>query len=301
MSATDSSTILIAGGSGLIGSRLCRMLADKGYKVCILTRNKESKSRYPTFLWNPSKNEVDPAALQNATAVINLAGSGIADHRWTNSYKKEIIQSRLDATATLLNEIKNHPGVKSYIAASAIGIYGNRGKEILDENSLPGTGFLSSTTKQWESSSENCTVRRVLIRTGIVLTPKGGALPPLARPVKAMIAPVIGGDQYMSWIHVDDLCRIFISALENESWNGIYNAVVPNAVTHREFVTTLKKVLNPNAIIIPVPPALVKILLGEQSVIILDSANVKPSRAIATGFQFMFEDLTNALENLYAH
>lgn len=299
MSATHSDYILIAGGSGLIGSRLCRMLSEKGYKVCILTRNKKSKSRYPTFLWNPSKNEIDPAALQNATAVINLAGSGIADHRWTDSYKKEIIQSRLDATTTLLNEIKNHPGVKSYIAASAIGIYGNRGEEILDENSLPGTGFLSSTTTEWESSSENCTVRRVLIRTGIVLTPKGGALPPLARPVKAMVAPIIGGNQYMSWIHVDDLCRMYITALENESWNGIYNAVVPHAVKHREFVSTLKKVLNPNAITIPVPPAFIKLLLGEQSAIILDSANVKPSRPIAAGFKFMFEDLTNALKNLY--
>jgi uncharacterized protein (TIGR01777 family) len=299
MSETKSGYILIAGGTGLIGSRLCRMLSDKGYEVCILTRNKKSKSRYTTFAWNPSKNEIDPAAMQNASAVINLAGSGIADHRWTTSYKKEIIQSRLEATSTLLAEIKKHSGVKSYIAASAIGFYGNRGEELLDESSAPGTGFLSDTTKEWESSSDSCMIRRVLIRTGIVLTPNGGALPPLARPVKAMIAPVIGGNQYMSWIHIDDLCNMFISAIEDNNWNGIYNAVAPAAVTHREFVSTLKQVLNPNAIGINVPARFIKLLLGEQSAIILDSTNVKPARATTAGFNFRFNNLSDALKNLY--
>ena len=160
-------------------------------------------------------------------------------------------------------------------------------------------GFLPRTTKLWEAASERCLVRRVIIRTGIVLTTNGGALPPLARPVKAMIAPVIGGDQYMSWIHIDDLCGIYMDALENEIWQGVYNAVVPDPVLHRDFVGTLKKVLNPAAITINVPPAFIRFLLGELSHVILDSARVLPDHLVQQHFSYSYPYLEAALKNLY--
>lgn len=291
--------VLVAGGSGLIGSRLCNMLDAQGHEVRILSRSNKRKNKFTYYYWNPSKKEVDPKALTNVSAVINLAGAGIADHRWTDNYKKEILQSRLDAVATLLNAIQSNPQITVYAGASALGYYGNRGDELMDESSPAGETFLARTTRSWEAASDNCPVRKVLIRTGIVLTKKGGALPPLARPVKAMIAPVIDGKQYMSWIHIEDVCNMYIEAILNHSWSGVYNAVNPEAIRHGEFVNTLKKVLNPNAITIRVPPGFIRFLLGEQSALILDSTRVRPLRAMESGYKFHFSDLETALRNIY--
>ena len=299
MSVTREGHILIAGGSGLIGTRLSRLLADKGYDVRILTRGNKTKGRYKSYQWDPSMKKLDPESLRGAKAIINLAGSGIADHRWTRKYKQEILHSRLAAASTLMRAMDEHQDIKVYVAASAIGFYGNSGDDVLTENSPAGKGFLPETTEMWETASENCPVRRVVIRTGLVLTANGGALPPFARMVKAMIAPVIDGNQYMSWIHIDDLCGMYIEAIENEQWKGTYNAVTPEPLQQRDFISTLKSVMNPMAFTFPVPPAFIRFLLGEQSHLILDSARVIPEHAQAHNFQFRFLMLDDALKNLY--
>ena len=290
--------VVIAGGSGLIGKRLTKMLIDKGYTVRTLTRKKKNNAAN-VFEWNPAEGTIQKEAMLNGQYIINLAGAGIADHRWTTSYKQEILQSRLDATHTLLEAIKNTSGIKAYIGASATGYYGNRGDTVLDESSNPGQGFLSSTVIEWEKASEDCKVRRVLIRTGIVLTPNGGALPPLARPVRAFIAPVIGGEQYMSWIHINDVCNMYLHAIEDEKWEGCYNAVAPDPIRLKDMMQVLKKVINPLAITIKVPNSIIRLMLGEQEAIITDSTNVKPTRALQQGFKFEFTDITDTIKNLY--
>lgn len=300
MNITTGETVLIAGGTGLIGKRLCELLSNAGYQIKLLSRNNQQPSTYPVFVWDPSNKKIDLGAFNNVTHVVNLAGSGIADHRWTAKYKNEILQSRLDATATLLEGIKtNGTSVKSYIAASAIGFYGDRGEEVLNEASNAGKGFLAETVVEWEAAAMNSSVRTVWLRTGIVLTPKGGALPPMALPIKAFIAPIVGGNQYMSWIHLDDLCNMYLEAISNTTWNGIVNGVAPESIQHRAFISALKGVLNPHALTIAVPVVLIKLLLGEQSTLILNSARVQPSTALKKGFEFNFADISLALQHLY--
>lgn len=299
MNASNSGHVLVAGGTGLIGKRLCSLLTAKGYDVRILSRQKKAGGQFISYSWDPSKKKIDPAAMEGALAVINLAGAGIADHSWSVHYKKEIVQSRVDAAGIFMETLRDHAGVKCYMAASAIGYYGDRPGEILSEESRKGSGFLSDTTQQWELASENCPVRRVIVRTGIVLSKQGGALPPLARSVKAMLAPVIYGKQIMSWIHIDDLCNIYIDALENEKHSGIINAVAHSSCSHEEFILTLKRCLNPSAIRINVPQGFIKLLMGERSHLILDSADVKPAHLLTTGFHWKYDQLNEAINNLY--
>ena len=301
MSNEITGNVLIAGGTGLIGTRLCRFLLGSGWKVRILTRGKNYKGKIPFAEWDPSQHRIPPSAFDGITHVINLAGASIAGGRWTENYKEKILQSRLDATQTLKDAIRQFGNeVKAYVGASAVGYYGNRGDELLTENSSEGNGFLSSVVTAWEAAASGSVVRTVLMRNGLVLTANGGALPPMARPVKSFIAPVIDGNQFLSWIHIDDLCALYMEAMKNNSWSGVMNAVAPESLRYRDFMKILKKVLNPKALTVPVPVGLIKLILGEQSTLILDSTRVQPSVALKNGFQYKYADPETALRQIYA-
>lgn len=294
----EKHVVLIAGGSGLIGRRLTQLLTADGIEVRHLSRKINPKSSVPTYVWDPSEHSVDDAAFKDVTAVINLAGTPIAEKKWTAEVKKDILQSRLDSVHTLLDACKRHDSVKCIIGASAIGYYGDRNDELLTETAEAGKGFLADTVTAWEESYNGAAIRNVLLRTGIVLSRRGGALPPLAKPVEIGIAPVTG-NQYMSWMHIDDVCGMYIKALNDNNWKGVYNATAPSPVRGREFVKILQKILNPFSLRIPVPSFMLKLMLGEQSHLILDSANVSSTKAVEAGYVFKYTGASSAIKHLY--
>lgn len=302
-------TVLIAGGSGLIGSRLSQLLSEKGYSVRWLTRNPNQGSPYPAFSWDPDRGEMDMRALEGTDAVINLAGAGIAEGRWTAQRKALIISSRVNSTLLLAQKIGElpHPP-KVYLSGAAIGIYGDRGDEKLDESSRPGsTGFLAESCKQWEAAIEELSaklpIRTCFLRIGLVLSEKGGALPKIKLPFYLGQGAYFGhGRQWYSWVHIDDVCGMFMTALENERWSGVYNATAPEPVTNRVLTRMVGRVWFRFFIKIPIPvPAFVlKLVLGEMSETVLSSARVYPKRALEAGYTFGFPELEVGLRDLKA-
>ncbi len=293
--------VLLAGGSGMIGQRLTTLLQKAGYEVSWLSRKKTLPQQVSSFCWNPEKHEIDPTAFEGTFAIVSLAGSHIADGRWTEARKKNIVQSRILAAETLIKGLQSVPNqVQRFVSASAIGYYGNRGDALLSENVIAGNGFLSSVCSAWEDAYKKSPVTPITFRIGIVLSKTMGALPEMAAPLKFGICPVPGnGNQYISWIHLDDLCRMLLFAIENENVNGVYNAVAPTPATSRDFMFTLRKIFAPNAVAVPVPGFMLQLILGEKTALILDSTRASASEIMKAGFTFTFPDLTNALKNIY--
>jgi len=298
---TNSKTILIAGGSGLIGAKLSEVLTANGWQVSHLSRKENKNSKYKTFVWSPEKKYIDPNALVNVQAIVSLAGAGIADKPWTSSYKKLIVDSRADSALTLRNALLNNANqVEKIICASAVGIYGDRGEQVLSETDIKGEGFLAETTKIWEDAYSNFPIPVTTLRISNVLTTNGGALPKLAGPLKFGVAPILGsGKQYMSWIHIDDLCNLFSKAISDPSLVGTYNAASPNPINFKGFIGILRSVVNRFSIEVPVPEFMLKIILGEQHEIVLNSVRVSSTKIEKAGFKFKYEDLKKALSNLY--
>ncbi|MCB0610483.1 MAG: TIGR01777 family oxidoreductase [Lewinella sp.] len=296
-------TILIGGGSGLIGARLSEMLVEKGYEVLHLSRSVKGDERYPTYAWDPAKGEIPDEAIERADYAVNLAGAGIADGLWTKSRKKVIIDSRVDSTHTLINGFKRlgrQP--KAFVSAAAMGIYGDQGDAWVKEIDPPGEGFLSESCRAWETAIDQAFQagwRTAGIRIGMVLSADGGALPKIALPVRFFIGAYFGsGRQYYSWVHIDDLCRLFIHALENEAMNGFYNGVAPNPVTGREMVRQIAQALSRPALMLPIPAFLLRLVLGEMADTVLFSTRVSAEKTLQTGFDFTFSTLDSALRNL---
>lgn len=293
--------ILIAGGTGLLGSRLIELLDKDKYSISILSRNKKTSSVIRYFQWNLDKALIDEDAVE-AEIIINLTGAGIADKRWTKERKKILIDSRVESARLLhsaLLKTKHRPEL--YISASAIGIYGNRAEEKLYESSEPGLGFMAECCRAWEdSAAENFDLcdRWIINRVGIVLSTLGGALPKILMTDFLGIFNYFGqGNQYYSWIHIDDLCRIFIHQIENKSSHGIYNAVSPSPVTNRSFTNKIKDVLK-GSLVFPVPVFGLRLLLGEMADVVLNSNRVYPSRLNQDEFRFEFETLEKAVRDL---
>ncbi|HEY8935827.1 MAG TPA: TIGR01777 family oxidoreductase, partial [Cyclobacteriaceae bacterium] len=228
--------ILITGASGLIGTRLTEMLLAKGYSVAHLGRSKKEDG-VKSFVWNVDKQVIQPGALKGITAVIHLAGAGVAEKRWTKDRKQEILESRAKSTALLYDELKKgHHNVTTFISASAIGYYGfENDTKIFHEDDEPGKDFLAQVTRQWEdevNKINNLGIRVVKIRVGVVLSEKGGALKEMSTPIRMYAGSPLGtGKQMMSWIHLDDLCSIFIKMIEDEQHSGAFNAVAPHPVS----------------------------------------------------------------------
>ncbi|PRY16445.1 hypothetical protein CLV24_101291 [Pontibacter ummariensis] len=299
-----SSKILITGGSGLIGMRLSEMLIDQGYEVAHLSRNPDKVSTYKTFKWDVKEGSIDENAITYADYVINLAGASVAEEKWTDERKKEIINSRVETASLLYRSLKdaNHH-VKGFISASAIGIYGDSGDQLMSEESTYADDFLAEVCKAWEAAVwqvHDLNIRTVIFRLGIVLSDKGGALPQMAKPVKMMAgAPLGSGKQYMSWIHIDDVCRLFVKAIEDPQFEGVYNAVSPHPVTNKEFTRELAEAMKRPLVLPKVPAFAINWMMGEMSEVILASQRVSANKLIHTGFTFEYNYLEEALESFY--
>lgn len=297
-----SKKILITGPSGLIGTRLTELLLQKGYQVWHLSRTK--KKGIPSFTWDVEKGIMDTKALEGVDAIVHLAGAGVADKRWTESRKKEILESRTKSSVLLYKTLAgaNH-SVKSVISASAIGYYGfGFGEEVFKEDSRSGNDYLAQVTKQWEESVDTISslnLRVVKLRIGIVLSNKGGALVEMARPIRWGIGAALGnGKQYLSWIHLDDVCAMFIKAVEDETMQGAYNAVSGDWVTNKALTQRIAKVLKKPLLLPNVPAFVMKILIGEMAVIVINGSKISADKIKETGFAFRYSNLEKALESL---
>ncbi len=295
--------VLITGGSGLIGSHLTRVLLAQGYEVVHIGR-KERKDGVPAFTWNIEQEYFDVRALSGVETIIHLAGAGIADKPWTKKRKQEIRESRTRSTALLYKTLKNNPHqVNAVICASAIGYYGFGGHdEVLDENSTPGSDFLAEVVKAWEAEADKIAelgLRVVKIRIGIVLSAGGGALKQISKPVRWGVgAPLGKGTQMMSWIHIEDLCQMFLFAIENESVQGVYNGVSPHPVSNRELTYAIAEAHGRKIWLPPVPEFVLRLLLGEMADLVLKGSLVSARKIMDAGFSFRFPEIRQAVKNL---
>jgi len=291
--------ILVTGSTGFVGSALVTALTGTGHQVTRLVRKPAATGE---VRWDPAAGSIDAGGLEGHDAVVHLAGENIAG-RWTAAKKQRIRESRVIGTRLLaeaLAKLSRRP--RALICASAIGYYGDRGEEVLREESPPGKGFLAETCVEWEAAAKpaaDAGLRLVHLRIGVVLHPAGGALKQMLLPFKLGAGGVIGsGRQYMSWIALDDLVGLFQHALANDSLRGPANAVAPNAVTNREFTKTLGKVLS-RPTIFPMPAFAARLAFGEMAdELLLSSARVEPARLAASGYRFAYPQLEPALRHL---
>jgi len=284
--------------------RLSEILIDQGYEVAHLSRKPDKVSNYKTFRWDLKENYIDENAITYADYIVHLAGASVADAKWTEERKKEIINSRVQSANLLyrcLNESEHH--VKGFISASGINIYGDSGDHLVSEESTVGDDFLAKVCKAWEASAwqmHDLELRTVIFRLGIVLSTKGGALPQMVRPVKMMAgAPLGSGKQYMSWIHIDDACHLIIKAIEDKQFHGVYNAVAPHPVTNREFMKELAEAVKKPFMFPKVPAFAINLVMGEMSEVVLASLRVSANKVLQTGFTFEYNYLEEALESFY--
>ncbi len=296
-------SVLITGASGLVGKRLTDILIQKGYQVSHLGRSKRSGA-VPSFVWDVDKGQMDIQALKGIDAIINLAGTGVAEKRWTPQRKKEILESRTRSCNLLFETLKSaEHNVRTILSASAIGYYGyGLDNKPLTEESLPGKDYLSQVVVDWEKAIDPIAtmgIRVVKIRIGIVLSEKGGALIEMARPIKWRIGSPLGsGKQMVSWIHLDDLCGVIVKAVADDSLKGVYNAVAPHPVTNHEITKAIGKVLN-RAVWLPnVPGFVLSMVVGEMAAIVINGATVSSDKIQKAGYHFQFTELEKALNNL---
>lgn len=298
------STVLLTGGSGLIGSQLSKKLKEKGYDVFILSRTRDNKQDIPAYFWNPEKMEIEKEAIETADYIIHLAGTNIGEKRWTAKRKKGIIESRVETAELIFDSVKkNHKNIKAFISASAIGYYGSiTSDKIFTEADLPYDDFLGNTCLQWEQSADKFNelgIRTVKIRTGIVLTKSGGVLSRFLTTAKLGIGSPLGnGKQYMPWIHIDDLCDIYIKAIEDDSMTGAYNAVAPIHVTNKEFSQLVSYTLHKPFWFPNIPAFILKLIFGNMSVMILEGSRVSCEKILQSGYNFHFSNLEQALTDL---
>lgn len=301
---SHSKRVLITGGSGLIGSRLTRFLLERGHAVTHLTRVAKANG-VPSFIWDVDRQYVDPRALQNQDAIIHLAGTGVADERWTVKRKREIRQSRVDSTRLLANAINTSPNsIQTFVSISGVGYYGYSDKHEFNETSPPGDDFLATVCQEWEEQARlvhKPETRVIILRTGVVLSQNGGALKELATPVRYFVgAPLGKGAQIVSWIHIDDLCAIFLKSIDDPQMDGLYNAVAPNPVTNRQMTKAIAKVLARPMVIPAVPAFVLKLILGEMAEMVLKGSRVSAKKLSDAGYSFRFAAIEDALRDLLA-
>jgi uncharacterized protein (TIGR01777 family) len=298
-------TVLITGATGLIGQEIVKQCHAEGINVHYLTTSKSklaNEVNYKGFYWNPSNNEIDHTCFKGVTAIINLVGASISK-RWTEAYKKEILESRTKTARLLQDTLKTHNyKVDHVVSASAIGIYPSSLVNYYEEeNNELSESFLGQVVEQWEDAVDGfkeigCKVAK--IRIGLVLAKDGGALPEIIKPIKVGVGAAFGnGKQWQSWIHVEDLAGAFIYALKN-GLEGIYNGVAPNAVSNKELTKMAAKILQRPLILPNIPEFVMKLVLGEMHILLFESQRVSSQKIEAKGFHFKYANLRPALEDL---
>jgi len=287
----------------LIGRHLSRTLIDEGVQVSGLSRKGNLASEMPLYQWNINEGYIDERALKGVETVVHLAGAPIAGEYWTYKRKEELYDSRIKATNLLANTIiQNNLPVKNFISASAIGIYGNRGDEWLSEESSTEKNWLARLCKVWEAAVDPLTewgLRTACVRIGIVLAKNGGALDKMLPAIKKGINPVLGGgQQYYSWIHIDDLVGILKYIIHNSIIFGVYNAVAPNPVRFNSFTKSIEKAIGKKTFKPPVPKLLLRFGMGKMSQIVLDSARVSADKISLKGYKFKYPDIDEAMQQV---
>lgn len=298
---TNGRRVVITGITGLVGSRLAIKLRESGYEVRGYSR--DPKGRPGLFAWNPAAGEIDQAGLEDAFAVVHLAGDNIADGRWTEAKKKRILESRVEGTKLIAETIaarEQKPQV--LVSASAIGWYGNRGDERIDENSAPGEGYLPMVCQQWEQASQPAAeagVRLVNLRIGVVVSTQGGALEKMLLPFKLGAGGVIGsGKQTMSWVDLDDVVGAIQFCIEHEEISGPVNATAPEPATNQEFTKSLGKTLG-RPTILPLPGFAARLAFGEMADdLMLGGAEIHPRRLHEAGYQFAYPTIDASLQHV---
>lgn len=297
-------TVLITGGNGLVGRNLAQRFSEKGYKVGLLSRSGEKDTKYSNYFWDPYRNEIDKEALLNADYIIHLAGANIGDKRWTKRRKQELEESRVKTGEFIFEKIKA-AGRKpeAFISASGTGYYGATTSErIYSENDNSADDFIGELCRRWENSAdrfEGSGIRTVKIRTGIVLAEKGGALGRISAPARIGFASGLGtGNQYLPWIHLEDLCNIYVKAVEDHTMTGAYNAVAPEQCTNNEFVKAVARALKKPFLAPKVPSFMIRILFGEMAEIVLEGSRVSSDKIRKAGYIFRFPELQSALADL---
>ncbi len=294
--------ILITGKNGLIASHLAHLL-EKEYIIRWLTRNPKAENEYK---WDIDKNYIDEKSVLNISHIIHLAGAGIADKKWTKNRKKEIINSRVNGSKLLLNACINQKVLlKSVISASAIGYYGQTtSQNIYKEDDAPSNDFVGTVCQLWEDSinefiEKKITQRIVKIRTGIVFANNGGALPKMILPYIFRTKAIIGkGNQYVPWIHIDDICNLYRFVLKNESINGTYNGVSSEYSNYKQVMAMVETIYNRKNFSICIPACILKIMLGEQSSLLIHGSRISNKKIKNEGFSFAHDDLRKCLSNL---
>lgn len=300
---TKTTTILLAGGTGLIGSRMSDLLRQRGYTVRLLSRSPKGKDQ---FAWDPAAGTIDEAAVRGADVVINLAGAGIADKCWTAARKRLLIDSRVQSTRLLrdtFERIGHRP--QAYLSASAIGYYGNSGERLMHETDLPAEdSFMVDCCRQWEEVADEVAalgIRTVKFRIGVVLAKEGGALKEFIKPLQFGLGTYFAdGRAWYSWVHRDDICGMFIWGIENQSVEGVFNAVAPEPLRIEPLVRATARAMRRRAIFMPVPAFGLRLILGEMSAVVLNSNQVSAEKVLAAGFEFQFPQLDAALKEIFS-
>lgn len=302
-------TVLITGGTGITGSRLSEFLVANGFRVIILTRNASHRLapngiRYAH--WDVEKQTIDADVLAEVDHIIHLAGAGVVDRPWTAAYRQLIADSRIHSISLLYQALqKQSHQVKSFMSASAIGWYGADATPPIPfvETAPADKGFLGDTCRLWENEAlkmETLGIRVGILRTGIVLSENGGALKEFMRPLHFGVAAIIGnGKQVVSWIHIDDLCRMYLYLIQNSELKGIFNAVAPHPVSNKTLTQSLAAIMRPGFHIkVPVPALVLKIMMGARSIEVLKSTTVSSKKIEQSGYQFLFPEIKMALQHL---
>jgi len=296
--------VLISGGTGLVGRQLCRSLQGKGYHVAILSRNDQRKSAFQTYHWDVDRYEIDYDAIASADYIIHLAGAKIDEKRWTKKRRQIILDSRIKTGQLIFEKVKeNNRRIKAFISASAIGYYGTGTSDKIYTETDPHSGdFLGEICNQWEQTAdkfEELGVRTVKVRTGVVLSSDGGVLQKLMVLIRMGIGSAIGkGNQYIPWIHLEDLCGIYLKAIDDKKMKGAYNAVAPDHKTNKEFISTLAHMMKKPIRLPNIPAFLLKIRFGKLSAIFLEGSRISSGRIMKAGYTFRFPDIRSALTDL---
>ena len=292
--------VLITGGTGLVGTHLTNFLLNKGYAVRHISRRVSENDIIPGFRWNLDENYWDINAIVGVDYIVHLAGANVAEGRWTRKRKQQILESRIKGSKLIaeMSEAANGK-IKGVVSASAVGYYGayNNGKPA-KETDDPGNDFLANVCVQWEKEINNCRTKVAILRTGVVLTKEGGAIPKMLAPIKPGIGAALGaGTQPVPWIHINDLCNMYLFALER-GLEGAYNAVAPEHVNNKELTYQLAKAVNKKILLPNVPDFVLKLMLGEMSTMLLTGVAISPNKILETGFEFKYPLLSDALSAL---
>ena len=304
MAAKNKSTVLITGGSGLIGRALIPQLTGAGFSVRILSRRGKALEGAQSYRWDIDKGYIEEGAVEDVDHIIHLAGENIGDGRWSESRKKSIISSRVDSARLLFDAVeKRNPDLNSFTSASATGYYGAvTSDHVFTEDDPPAGDFAARVCVKWEEAAGLFRAggyRTSIIRTGIVLSKEGGMLARVLPTINIHFSPLFGrGHHYLPWIHIDDLCGIYIRIVKDDNMDGIFNAVSPLPVKYREFIIALSSAKEKKIFAPPTPSLPWRILFGEKASILLEGSRVSADRILNTGYEFTYPDLKQALNSL---